>query len=354
MNVLRFGVVGVGHLGKIHAKLIGQVDSAELVAVADPSPAGAEIAAEHDVAYYQDYSDLMGKIDCAIVATPTRSHFEICRTLLSNGIHVLVEKPMTLSSTQSQTLVDLANEMGLTIQVGHVERFNPAFCAAKPHMNAPVYIDAVRASGYTFRSTDVGVVHDLMIHDIDLVLSIAKSKVTSVQAMGGVVFGGQEDIAQARIEFENGCVANLSASRASYEPARAMKVFTPTNFVNINFAESSAVTVSPCNELLSGEVDFASFDSQQQQEAREELFTKYLPKTEIEVTPHNAILEEHKDFVRCVFESDTPVVSGADGSQAVLVCEMILEQIANSAIVPMASTQETPTFIPVQEIKKSA
>ena len=238
--------------------------------------------------------------------------------------------------------------MGLTLQVGHVERFNPAFCATKEHMASPLYIETVRSSGYTFRSTDVGAVHDLMIHDIDLVLSLVDSEVTDVRAAGGAVFGGHEDLAQARIEFGNGCVANLSASRASYEMVRAMKVFTPTNFVNINFAESSVVNVAPCEGLMTGEVDFSTFDAEQQTEARENLFTKYLPKNEIEVKPHNAILEEQKNFIECVFESETPIVSGVDGSNAVKVCELILDQIQSKAV----GIPAPPNFVPIE--RKSA
>jgi predicted dehydrogenase len=216
---LRVGVVGAGHLGTIHARLVRTIDDVQLVGIADPDAAARErIAAEIETDVCADHRQLIGRIDAAILAAPTDHHYWIGMELAEAGIHLLVEKPLALTVAEADALVRATRSRNLILQVGHVERFNPAFTAAAARLQRPRFIDAVRASGYTGRSTDVGVVLDLMIHDIDLVLSLVPSEVVEVEAVGTAVLGPHEDLAHARLRFANGCLANLSASRVSYEP----------------------------------------------------------------------------------------------------------------------------------------
>ena len=185
-----------------------------------------------------DYHDLFGQIDAAVVATPTRFHHRVSLDLLEHGIHLLIEKPLATTVAEADEVLAAARRNGAMVQVGHIERFNPAWNQAEvtPLLRCPKYIDATRTSGYTFRSTDIGVVLDMMIHDLDLVLHFANSPVRNVQALGISVLGDHEDVAQARLEFANGCVANLSASRVSYQPVRQMQVWSEHGCVTVDFS----------------------------------------------------------------------------------------------------------------------
>src|SRR5262245_15209090 len=225
MNRLRVAVIGVGHLGRIHARLMAQASEAELVAVIDPSSeARAAVGAELKIPALAHYQSLLGQIDAAIVATPSRLHHAVAIDLLKHGVHVFVEKPMTLNVGDASDLIAAAAAHDLVLQVGHVERFNPALLAATPHLSEPKYIDAVRSGPFTCRSVDIGVVLDLMIHDIDVVLSLVGDELVSVEALGAAVFGPNEDWAQARLTFEGGCVANLFASRVAWQAQRTMQI----------------------------------------------------------------------------------------------------------------------------------
>ena len=196
---IRVAVIGAGHLGRIHARLIGQVEGAALAGIAEPSPAAQRMLLEnYSCEIVSDYRKLVDQVDAAIIATPTHSHFEIAEDLLQKKIHLLVEKPLTACPYQAKRLVDLAEENGCVLSIGHCEQFNPAIRYAMDLIGQPRFIQSTRASGYTFRSTDIGVVHDLMIHDIDLVNSAFGSEVVDCRACGMTVFGGFEDIAQAR------------------------------------------------------------------------------------------------------------------------------------------------------------
>ena len=224
---LRLAVIGTGHLGRIHARLAAEQSSVELIAVADPlENARMTVAESTGSRPVADYRELIGDLDAAIVATPTSTHLQVASELMQAGVHVLVEKPLAPSLGESEQLVQLARKKNLVLQVGHVERFNPALTSVQDKIGDPKFIDAVRTSGYTFRSTDVGVVMDLMIHDIDVILSLVKSPVEKVDALGISVLGDHEDMANARLSFASGCVATLSASRVSYHPQRTMQVYT--------------------------------------------------------------------------------------------------------------------------------
>ncbi|HEY2761577.1 MAG TPA: Gfo/Idh/MocA family oxidoreductase, partial [Pirellulales bacterium] len=255
---IRLAVIGAGHLGRIHARLAQQIPEFELVGVADPLHEARQLAeAECPVPVVADYREFLGRIDAAVVATPTRFHHAVSVSLLAQGIHVLIEKPLATSVAEADEILAAANQHGRIVQVGHIERFNPAWNRREvmPLVRQPKYIEASRCSGYTFRSTDIGVVLDLMIHDLDLALHFANSPVRHVQALGISVLGEHEDVAQARLEFANGCVANLSASRISFKQLRHMQVWSDQGCVTFDFATRAATTICPVTEVLQREFD---------------------------------------------------------------------------------------------------
>ncbi len=331
MKTLRLAVIGTGHLGRIHTRLLKSledVEDLELVGVVDPVEDSRQaVAQEFGTQQFACHTEVAGEIDAAIVAAPTQHHHAIVADLLKKNVHVLVEKPVTLDVDQADDLVAIAKQKKRVLQVGHVERFNPALSAAQPYVAQPKYIEATRASGYTFRSVDVGVVLDLMIHDIDVVLSLARSKVVQVQALGAAVFGPHEDMAQARLTFENGCVANLTASRCSYQPQRTMNVFSGTGFAAIDFGACTAKVIQPSAELLNRELDVHSLPAEEKTAIRENLFESYLPVHELEVQRGNAILDEQTDFVTSIRSRRSPVVCGEQGRDAVAVAKRIISKI---------------------------
>lgn len=326
---LRLAVVGVGHLGRIHARLAAAMDEVELVAVVDPFEANRVSSAEETGARaLADYRDLFGEVDAAVVATPTFTHRQVAGELLRGGIHTLVEKPLAPSVTESEELVQLAKQNQLTLQVGHVERFNPGYQAVQERIGDPKFIQATRQSGYTFRSTDVGVVLDLMIHDIDATLALVRSPVTSVEALGIAVLGEHEDMVSARLNFASGAVASLSASRVSYQPQRTMQVFSSRGFGFIDFATRTATVVDPTEGVLRREFKEDDYTPGEKKHLHENLFAELLVKDQLEVEECNAIAEEIRDFAHSIQTGSTPRVTGADGRDAVAVAAMVLDQVA--------------------------
>ena len=263
MKRLRVGVVGVGHLGQHHARILASLPDVELVAVVDSRPEQAQtIADKFGTRAVADYHELLGLVDAVSIAVPTVLHREVAGTFLSRGIPTLVEKPLASTLAEAELLVSLSHSTGALLQVGHIERFNPALSALHQMAIRPKYITAERLSTYTFRSTDIGVVLDLMIHDLDLVLSLIHSPVRSVAAVGVSLFGEHEDVANARVEFENGTVANLTASRASYAALRKMRIWSAEGYASLDFAAKSATLVQPSDEFLSGRLDLDQSRSQ--------------------------------------------------------------------------------------------
>lgn len=329
MTKLRVAVVGAGHLGKIHARLLSSQKNVQLVAVADPSPAAQQhVLDQFETEAVSDYRKLFGKIDAAVVATPTRTHFSIAQELLSEKIHTLIEKPLTDSVSDAQELVHLADRNDCIIQVGHVEQFNPAIKAALNLVGQPKFVQAARMSGYTFRSTDIGVVHDLMIHDIDLVNSMFPGEVVETRAMGMSMFGHNEDIAQARIQFSCGGIANLTASRCSFKSERSIQIFGTEGYASVDLAESKVTFVKVPNWIRDRQYDLLDTTPEQQEFIRDELFTKILPKTEIDVPTENAILSEQKDWIEAIRNSEPPRVSAEQGRQAVEIAQTVIDSIA--------------------------
>lgn len=328
MSKLRIAVIGVGHLGKIHAKLLRGVEGAELVGIVEPVEAArTAVAADLQVAAFADHRDLLGKIDAAIIATPTRFHHDVAAELLKSGVHVLVEKPITPGVADAKNLISLAQQHSLVLQVGHVERFNPAFVAAQPHIADPKYIEVFRTAPYTCRSVDVGVVLDLMIHDLDLVLALTKSEVVAVDALGSAVFGPNEDWAQARLTFQNGCIANLTASRVSPTMQRCLSAHWDGGTATIDFAAKKANLVSHV-PVQDEPIDVLKASPAEQARIKERLFQDYLPLHELSVVDSNAILEEQRDFVASIQEFRQPKVSGQDGLRALDAAERVLTSLA--------------------------
>lgn len=329
MNKLKVAVIGAGHLGRIHAKLLSAMHDVELVGVADPvASARQQVAHDCGSQPFAEHRSLIGQVEAAIVAVPTRLHHEIGLEFLRRGIHVLMEKPLATTGQQAHELVDAARRQGAILQVGHVERFNPALQAAMPHLGGARFIEAVRAGSFSFRSTDIGVVLDLMIHDLDVVLSLVRSPLKSTSALGLSVLGRHEDVAHARLEFENGCVANLSASRVSPTARREMQVWTDFGFCAVDFAARKTSVVRPSEALLCGELDVETLSPEAKTKLQQNLPTEHLRLEPLVVEERNAIADEQSDFVHSIRSQRAPRVDGEQGRAALAVAERILEQIA--------------------------
>lgn len=329
MSRLRLAVIGVGHLGRIHARLAKSLAAAELVAIVDPvAEARTQVAGELGVAAYGDYHQLLGQIDAAIVSTPTRQHHGVAADLLTRGIHSFIEKPITTSVSDADELIALADERHLVLQVGHVERFNPAFVAAEHHVENPRLIEAVRSGPFTGRSTDIGAVLDLMIHDLDLILALVASDVVAVESLGAAVFGPNEDWAQARLVFADGTVANLRASRVSQQAERSLEAWCPDRHVRIDFAARKAVVTSHSRQVQAGQIDVQHLTAADRQSLQERLFTELLPVTELAIEDANAIAQEQQEFVTAIRTGSTVRVCGRAGRAALDVAERIITCIS--------------------------
>jgi predicted dehydrogenase len=332
MNRLRMAVIGAGRLGGFHAQKLAARDDVDLVAVVDPIPASRDrVAAQCHTEALADYAGLLGRLDGAVIASPTVLHHRIARDFLGAGVSLLVEKPLCVNRIEADELVTAARRRRLVLQVGHVERFNPAFQAAAANVRNPKYIDAVRTSPFTFRSTDVGVVLDMMIHDIDLVLSLAQSPVRRVDAIGATVVDGHEDVANARIEFESGCVANLSASRVSYETVRRMHVWSAEEFVAVDFAARSATTVRPSETLLQRQFHVDALTPEQLDHCRQHFADEHLPRKQATFDAVDALALEIDDFVASIRTPRQPRVNGEAGREALAVAEQVLAGIRDRA-----------------------
>ncbi len=354
MSRLKIAVIGAGHLGRIHAKLLGQVDGAELVAISDPVEAARDNAAKlFSVPTHADYRDCIDDIDAAIIAAPTDYHADIAKTLIKAGKHLLVEKPLTVAAADAQRIAMLAASRQLTLQVGHVERFNPAFTALEELAVDVKYVEAVRASSFPGRCLDVGVVMDLMIHDIDLVLSMTDASVKSISSSGVALISSHDDLAETRIEFECGMVANLKASRVSPAPARQMQVFGSNGFADIDFGAPALSVVRPCETVVDRSFDLTS-DTDDPLSYKDQLFSSRLRCETLELEPRNAILDELHDFVISIQTGISPTVDGASGARAVAVAEQVLQSIDQRAWYANAGTTEIGPHAMVRERVEAA
>ncbi|MCH8924211.1 MAG: Gfo/Idh/MocA family oxidoreductase, partial [Planctomycetes bacterium] len=301
MTKLRLAVVGAGYLGRFHARLAAGLEGIELVAVIDPDREAREaVATEAHCAALAHHREVLDRVDAIVLAAPTPLHHQIGCELLRAGKHLLIEKPLASTLRQCDELVDIARRHSLTLQVGHVERFNPALTAVTPYVESPRYFEATRLGGHTFRSTDVGVVLDLMIHDLDIILSLVDSPVTRVDAVGQCVLGETEDMATAHLRFANGCCANVTASRISVESSRRMRIWSDGSYAEVDFAEHTARLVRPSSAVRAGRIDLAALDTAEREHFKEHLFDELLPCEQFDPPPVNAIEEELKGFAECI------------------------------------------------------
>ncbi|MDA7951194.1 MAG: Gfo/Idh/MocA family oxidoreductase [Pirellulaceae bacterium] len=328
MERLKTAVIGTGHLGKIHLKLLADQPQSEIVGIYDVCDDLRDtLAKEYNVSSFCELDLLIDQIDAAIVAAPTANHFEIGAKLLNAGKHLFLEKPITQTVEEGRKLVALAQEKKLVLQVGHVERFNPAFETALPHLREIAFLETSRTAPYTFRSNDVGIVLDLMIHDLDLVLTAIPEELTNVTAQGVTVFGPHEDIAHAQLTFAGGASVQLTASRCSPQPTRTFCATTANGQVNINFAEKTTTLLRAGSSLATGKIDVFNISSEEKEEVKTNLFTRYLPVENLNVRSNNAIAEEHTDFLEAITKNGQPRVDGKAGLRAIEVAYEILDKM---------------------------
>jgi predicted dehydrogenase len=296
---LRTAVVGVGYLGRFHAQKYAEVPGSRLVAVVDASIETARrVGAELGVPGYSDHRELLGKVDAVSIAVPTPQHYSVARTFLENGVHVLVEKPITTTVAEAQELVDLAAARKRVLQVGHLERFNPAILAAEALLGRPRFVESHRLAPFKQRGTDVSVVLDLMIHDIDLIQTLVGAPIESIDAVGSSVFSDDLDIANARIRFVGGCVANTTASRVSLKQERKLRIFQDDAYFSIDLQQKILTVIrkkdaaTPVESAAQVAIEEQSFDQ------------------------GDALKVEIEAFLRAIREGSPPVVSGEDGLRA--------------------------------------
>jgi predicted dehydrogenase len=320
-------LLGAGHLGKIHLKCIKQIDDIELVGFYDTNEETRKaVEEEFDVKAYGTIEDLMDVVDAVDIVTPTVSHFNCAKTAIENNKHVFIEKPIATSPEEARELIELASNKNIKVQVGHVERFNPAFISAKDMISEPKFIESHRLALFNPRGTDVPVVLDLMIHDIDIVLCALESNVKKVSASGVNVVSDTPDIANARLEFENGAVANLTASRISLKNMRKTRIFQRDAYISIDFLDKKSEVVRM--EELDGEPDDPMamvLDLGPDKKKRRIYFDKP------EVANLNAIVEELKSFNLSIINDSIPTVTIEDGYNALNVAHMIMEDIERNS-----------------------
>ncbi len=322
---LNIGVVGVGHLGKWHAQQLQAIPAANLTGVFDiDSRRAEEVAAEFHTRAFSSFESLLEKVDALSIVTPTTTHYDFARQALKNGKHIFLEKPITESVEQGEELVDMAQKEHLKIQVGHIERFNPAILALENILINPLFIESHRLSNFNPRGTDVAVVLDLMIHDIDLILSFVHSPVKEIHASGVGIISPTEDIANCRLEFENGCVANVTASRISTRKMRKMRFFQPNSYISVDFLEgaSEIYHLSDKNEAISTEGIAISIGQIEKDNQSKEIRYSRLEKKDI-----NPLNYELSLFVNSVLEDKPVAVSGEQGVRALRVARSILKKI---------------------------
>jgi len=302
MDKVRVGVIGVGHLGSIHARIYKEIPNCALIGVCDIDKTRLnEISGKLGVPAYSDYRELFGKVDAVSVAVPTKFHHQVADEFLKNKIHALVEKPFTLNLKEADSLIEEAKRNKLILQVGHIERFNSAFAATQKLIKNPKFIECHRLSSFPNRSLDVGAVLDIMIHDIDIVLGLVPSKIKKIESVGVNVLTPFEDIANARITFENGCVANLTASRVSDEVMRKIRIFQEDTYISLDYKDAKASVYKKDGLKIS--------------------------KEDLPIEKEEPLQRELQAFVDCVLTGKEPLVSGPVARDALSVALEIQNQI---------------------------
>jgi predicted dehydrogenase len=317
MNKVRVGVIGVGYLGNFHAEKYRRMDNVELIGVFDTNQDRAkEVSARFGTRAFTHYHEFFGQTDAVSIAVPTESHFEVGADCMNHGLDVLIEKPMTATLEQADELIRIAESRKRVLQIGHLERFNPAVIALDSIVHQPMFIEAHRLGIFKNRSTDVSVVLDLMIHDIDIIMNIVKSEIKGIQAAGAPVICENADIANVRLEFASGCVANLTASRISTKNQRKIRLFQKDAYVSVDFTTREITTIRRDESATCADNLIPGMDIQQ-----------------LSFSAADVLESELYSFIQSVSTRQAPLVSGVAGRQALHVALSITDQI-NTAIKP--------------------
>jgi predicted dehydrogenase len=321
-DMIKIGVLGAGHLGKIHIRLLKEIEKFELVGFYDASPeAAAAVEKEYGIKSFSSIDELLGLVDAVDIVTPTITHYDCASRAIKRSKHIFIEKPVTNTIEEAKSLRGLSKEANVQVQVGHVERFNPAFMAAREYCSAPMFVETHRLAQFNPRGTDVSVVLDLMIHDIDIILSVVKSNIKRISASGVAVVSESPDIANARIEFDNGCVANLTASRISMKNMRKSRFFQKDAYISVDFLDKK-VDVIRLNNVV-GEADplAVTIDLGNGKGSKQIYFENPA------ILPTNAIKMELEAFADSIISNTTPPVSIDDGYKALDVAYKIIEKM---------------------------
>lgn len=333
MSGLNMAVIGVGALGRHHARILSELDSVNLIAVVDPNPEnGQRVAGAHQTEWLADYHRLLDgnyPLDAVSVAVPTSHHYAVASDFLGRGIATLVEKPLASNVEQAAQLVTLADRHEAILQVGHVERFNPATKAAFAESGVPTYIHAERLSPFSYRSTDIGVVHDLMIHDIDLVLSLVESEVAEVEAFGVSLMGTLEDSVRARLKFQNGCIADFIANRVNPTARRAMEIWSGSGRTLVDFTSREVVHYRPSETLLYGTppVERAAQPGADIDQLKRDVFGTFLDVVTPEVSDADALTAELASFAQAVETNARPECDGKQALLAMQIADRVLQAV---------------------------
>ena len=310
--MVRIGVIGVGHIGAHHARIYSQIPDVRLVAVVDTDQKRREkVAREYSTTGYANHVDILDKVDAVSVVVPTHLHYPVAKDFLEKGVHCLIEKPITPTLEEAEDLLGIARKKNLILQIGHVERFNSAILEAQKYIKEPKFIEAYRLGPYDPRTSNIGVVLDLMIHDIDIVLYLVRSAVKNIDAIGGSVLSQNEDIANARINFQNGCVANISASRVSLEKFRKIRIFQKDVYISLDYVNQSLKIYQKKGKEVKSMKDMMILRPQ-------------LQKTD-------PLREELTHFIQCVRKNRKPLVSGKHGRDALEIALEILKKIKENS-----------------------
>ena len=326
MEKLKVGIAGTGHLGKLHAKMFTAIPNCKLSGVFDINQLQSKtVSEEFGTEVFSNLKDLLNEVDAVSIAATTSAHYDLAKECLREGKHIFIEKPITATISQAEEIVKLAGEKNINLQVGHIERFNPALVSLEQYILEPKFIQTDRLAQFNPRGTDVAVVFDLMIHDIDIILSLIKSKVKQIDASGVAVVSESVDIANARIQFENGAVANVTASRISQKKMRKMRIFQKDNYISLDFITgmSEVYRLVPLDQDTGiGTISFGEIGIGENK--------KRVIYEQPEIKEQNALQYELQLFVDSVLNKSRPVVSGEDGLRALRVAEQILQKIEES------------------------
>lgn len=352
MSRMKVGVVGCGHLGAIHARLLAARTDVELVGVVDPSPESrTRVAEAHGCRSFENPRDLVGAVDAAVVAAPTGLHAAVSLPLLEAGIDLLVEKPIAATVEDARAIVIAARRHGRVVAVGHVERFNPAWRMAVERAGRVVAVEAARQAPFTFRSMDVGVVLDLMIHDIDLVLSLEPGRLEQVEAHGLRATGGHEDMVRARLAFSSGLVADLSASRIHPTVRRTISVVSNDSVIDVDFNAKTVAIMTPSADVQSGAFVATDVPMDRRAAMKEAFFNDVLPRQTLTAPDANAIVCEHDDFLAAVSTGRGPLIPGSAGAAALEIAGRVLDALVctrfggawGPAVVPIGHRGMAPS-----------